>query len=145
MVFRKRERAISKILVVEDEPLVAFDNEHLLQDAGYQVIGTVDSLEDARRLIEEAEELDLVLTDVTLSGEGSGIEVAQAAHAKGIAVLFVTGACPADAKHMAVGCLAKPYSDKVMKGALEAVDALLRGEPVKKVPDQLTLFVRDAA
>jgi response regulator of citrate/malate metabolism len=145
MVFRKRERAISKILVVEDEPLVAFDNEHLLLDAGYEVVGTVDTLEDARRVIEEAEELDLVLTDITLSGEGSGIEVAEAAFAKGVPVLFVTGACPANAKHLAVGCLAKPYTDRVMKGALEAIDAVLRGDPVKKIPGQLTLFERNAA
>lgn len=145
MIFGKRERAISKILVVEDEPLVAFDNEHLLQDAGYEVVGTVDTLEDARRLIEDSEGIDLVLSDVTLSGEGNGVEVAQAAHARGIPVLFVTGACPVDARHLAVGCLAKPYSDKVMKAALEAIDAVLRGEPAKKVPDQLTIFERDVA
>src|SRR4028118_820621 len=98
MLFGKRERAISRILVVEDEPLVAFDNEHLLQDAGYEVVGTVDSLDDARRLIEELEEIDLVLTDITLSGDGSGIEVAEAAFAKGVPVLFVTGSCPPNAK-----------------------------------------------
>jgi response regulator of citrate/malate metabolism len=65
MLFGKRERLIRRILVVEDEPLVAFDNEHLLSDAGYDVVGTVDNLADASRLIEE-EEIDLVLSDVCL-------------------------------------------------------------------------------
>lgn len=144
MLFGKRERAISRILVVEDEPLVAFDNEHLLQDAGYEVVATVDTAEDARRVIGEEDELDLVLTDITLSGDEDGIAVAEVAHAKGVPVLFVTGACPTQAQHLAVGCLAKPYSDKVLKNALDAVDALLRGEQSKKAPEQLTLFQRDS-
>ena len=39
MLFGKRERLIRRILIVEDEPLVAFDNEYLLKDAGYEVVG----------------------------------------------------------------------------------------------------------
>ena len=35
MLFGKRERRIRRILVVEDEPLIAFDTEYLLSDAGY--------------------------------------------------------------------------------------------------------------
>jgi CheY-like chemotaxis protein len=146
MLFGKRERVIKRILVVEDEPLVAFDNEHLLMDAGYEVVATVDTFEDACRVIDEEAEIDLVLADIGLSGEGSGIGVAEAAHAKGIPVLFVTGSSPGQAtKHLAVGCLSKPYSDKVLKSALDAVDAMLGGGEVKKVPDQLTIFAADAA
>ena len=145
MIFGKKERAIQRILVVEDEPLVAFDNEHLLQDAGYEVVATVDTLEDALRVIEEAEELDLVMADINLTGEGSGIEVAQAAYSRGIAVMFVTGDCPGHAREYAVGCLSKPYSDRVLKNAIDAIDAVLRGDEVKKTPEQLTIFARDAA
>ena len=146
MLFSKKERAIERILVVEDEPLVAFDNEYLLKDAGYEVVATVDNLEDALRAIAEEEGIDLVLADIGLSGEGSGIGVAEAAHAKGIAVLFVTGNDPGQAtRHLAIGCLSKPYSDKVLKNALVAVDAVMRGDAVKKVPEQLTIFERDVA
>ena len=145
MLGRTRERAIRRILVVEDEPLVAFDNEHLLKDAGYEVVATVDTYADAVRTMEEEEGIDLVLTDVTLNGDGDGVGVAEAAQAKGIAVLFVTGACPTEAQHLAAGCLAKPYSDRVLKAALDAIDTVLRGERVKKVPEGLTLFHRDAA
>ena len=144
MIFGKKERLIQCILVVEDEPLVAFDNEHMLKDAGYEVIATVDTEEEARRVIAEADVIDLVLADVTLSG-GSGIAVAEAAKARGAPVLFVTGECPAENRHLAVGCLTKPYSAKVLKSALEAIDAVLRGDEVGKVPPELTLFARDAA
>ena len=145
MVFGKRERAIQCILVVEDEPLVAFDNEHLLLDAGYEVVATVATAEDALHVIAKEERIDLVLADLTLSGEGDGVHVAEAAHAKGIAVLFVTGTCPLEARHLAVGCLSKPYSDKVLKSALDAIDAMLRGDKVKKTPEQFTIFAKDAA
>lgn len=139
MLFSKRERAIRRIMVVEDEPLVAFDNEHLLGEAGYEVVATVDNLEDALKTIEESE-LDLVLSDIKLRGEGDGVDVARAAAAKDVPVLFVTGNCPMEARSLAVGCLAKPYSDKVLKAALDALDAKLQGKPVKKIPAGLSLY-----
>lgn len=139
MLFGKRERRIRRILVVEDEPLVAFDNEYSLGDAGYEVVGTVDNLADATALI-DAEPIDLVMTDIKLNGDGDGMDVARAAGAKGVPVLFVSGACPAEAHSLGVGCLAKPYSDKVLKATLETLEAKLTGRPVKKLPAGLDLY-----
>jgi DNA-binding response OmpR family regulator len=141
MLFGKRERLIRRILIVEDEPLVAFDNEHLLGEAGYEVVATVDNLAAAREVI-ESEELDLVLTDIALNGEGDGTDVARAARDKGVAVLFVTGLRPDDAEHLAVGCLTKPYGEKILKAALDALDEILQGKDVKKLPAQLSLYDR---
>jgi len=139
MLFGKRERAIRRILVVEDEPLVAFDNEHLLGASGYEVVATVDNLADALEVLEK-ESLDLILSDVTLRGDGDGIDLARAAAAKDVPLLFVTGACPVEAQSLAIGCLAKPYSDKMLKSVLDAVDAKLQGKDVKKIPAGLSLY-----
>ncbi|HEX2763512.1 MAG TPA: response regulator [Allosphingosinicella sp.] len=139
MLFGKGERAISRILIVEDEPLVAFDNEHLLRECGYEVVATVDNLADAVRVLGE-EPVDLVLSDVSLSGEGDGMDVARAAAARQVPVLFVTANCPMEARTLGIGCLAKPYSDKVMKAALEALDRKLQGKAVKKLPAGLSLY-----
>lgn len=139
MLFGKRERTIRRILVVEDEPLVAFDNEYLLRDAGYEVVGTVDNLADANRFIQE-EAIDLVLSDIKLSGDGDGMDVARAAAAKGVPVLFVTGNCPLEAHALGVGCLAKPYSDKTLKAALDALDQKLQGHRLKKLPAGLSFY-----
>ena len=49
MLFGKRERRIRRILIVEDEPLVAFDNEYMLKDAGYEIVATVDNFAEPRR------------------------------------------------------------------------------------------------
>jgi DNA-binding response OmpR family regulator len=140
MLFGKRERRISRIMIVEDEPLVAFDNEYMLKDAGYEVVATVASLADAVAVI-EAEALDLILTDISLSGHGDGIGVARAAGAKQIPVLFVTGNCSEEAKSLALGCLSKPYSERVLLGALSAIDDHLQGKEVKKKPEQLILYI----
>jgi len=141
MLFGKRERRIRRILIVEDEPLVAFDNEYMLQDAGYEVVATVDSYAGAAEAI-AAEEIDLVLTDLTLAGDGDGLDVARDAAAKGVPVLIVTGDCGEEAKSLALGCLSKPYSERVLLGALDAIDRHLQGrQPRKKVPEQLTLWL----
>ncbi len=141
MLFGKRERLIHRILIVEDEPLVAFDNENMLQDADYLIVATVDNYADAAAAI-EAEEIDLVLTDIGLAGEGDGVDVARAAGTKNIPVLFVTGNCTAEAQSLALGCLSKPYTERILLGALNAVDDHLQGRTPKKVPEQLTLYVR---
>lgn len=139
MLFVKRQRKINRILIVEDEPLVAFDNEHFLRDAGYDVIGAVDTVPDAIRHL-DGPLPDLVLADVNLSDGGNGRDVARAAREKGVPLMFVTGACPVDAQALAVGCLAKPYSQRDLLGAIEAVDARLSGKEPKRLPRGFTLF-----
>ena len=139
MLFGKRERIIRRIVIVEDEPLVAFDTEHLLGEAGYEVVATVDSLADAVRVIQE-DDVDLILSDIKLRGDGDGMDVARAATAKGVPVLFVTGNCPLEAQTLGLGCLAKPYTEKTLKMALEALDSKLQGRKVKKLPAGLSLY-----
>ena len=140
MLFSRHERRIRRILIVEDEPLVAFDTEHLLKEDGYEVVATVDSLADALAVI-TAEPLDLVLTDIALSGDGDGLDVARAAGSRSIPVLFVTGNSNVEAERLGVGCLAKPFTEKVLKSALDALDRHLQGGKRKRLPAQLTLFV----
>ena len=141
MLFGRRERRINRIMIVEDEPLVAFDNESMLQDGGYVVVATVDNFADAAEVM-ASEALDLILTDISLAGEGSGVDVARAAAERGIPVLFVTGNCTEEAKALAVGCLAKPYSERVLLGTLAAVDLSLQGRAPKRVPGELTLYAK---
>jgi len=47
MLFGKRKRNVKRILVIEDEPLTAFDNEVMIKDAGYDVVATHDDFEEA--------------------------------------------------------------------------------------------------
>lgn len=139
MLFGHADRIISKILIVEDEPLVAFDNEHLLMQAGYQVVDTVDSYAHAELVFQNAD-VDLVLADVRLRGRRTGVDVAQLARDRGVSVLFVTANCPAEARHLAIGCLIKPYAPRELLAAIEAVDAVMAGGSPTRLPQALMLF-----
>jgi DNA-binding response OmpR family regulator len=139
MLFGRRRRSIEKLLVVEDEPLVAFDTEYLLTDQGFTVVATVDRVADAVRCIEGGAAIDLVLVDVNLA-DGSGLEVARAAFARGIPVLFVTGACPVGGEAVAVGCLAKPYAPRDLLGAIDAIALRNEGKAPPRLPGGLRLF-----
>jgi CheY-like chemotaxis protein len=140
MLFSKKDRKLRRVLVVEDEPLVAFDNEHTLEDDGYEIVGTVDTAEAALELIAEGKP-DIVLCDLKIAGEGTGMDVARAAQAKGIKVLFVTGNCPIEAQALAVGCLAKPYGPRDLTDALAAVEQALGGKKPRRVPGSLSLYI----
>jgi CheY-like chemotaxis protein len=131
MLFGKRNRVVKRILIVEDEPLTAFDNEVMLGDAGYEVVATLDNFDDAIARLHR-EQVDLILSDVRLSGERTGMDLARAAQEHSVPVLFSTGFdLPEEATKLALGCLRKPYSDRQLKAALECVDDLLAGKTVK--------------
>lgn len=141
MLFGKKKRRIQRILVVEDEPLVAFDAEHLLADSGFEIVATTDLVSEGLAAVNSDAAIDLVLVDVSLS-DGSGIDVARAARQRGIPVMFVTGACPEGARELAVGCLAKPYPQRDLLAAIEALETLLEGKTPRKLPGSFSLFAK---
>jgi CheY-like chemotaxis protein len=69
-----------QILIVEDEVLIAMDQELALRDAGHGVLGSASNGAAALRRLAEAQHTgqfpDLVLIDVRLKGEMDGIELA---------------------------------------------------------------------
>src|SRR3954464_13742261 len=87
MLFGKRNQVVKRILIVEDEPLTAFDNENFLGDAGYVIVATVDDLEEALSVLDR-EEVHLVLSDVRLRSDKTGIDLARAAKTRGGGNLF---------------------------------------------------------
>ncbi len=139
MLFDTHMRTINRLLIVEDEPLVAFENEHGLAEAGYDVVATVDGVAAAIHVI-ETDSLDLVLADIRLSDDGDGIEVARVAGRSGVPVLFVSGHCPVEARQLAVGCLAKPYRVRDLLDAIEAIEAMLQNKRKRRLPAGLTLY-----
>ena len=143
MLFGKRKRIVKRILIVEDEPLTAFDNETMLGDAGYVIVATVDDFEEAMKVLDN-EQVDLILSDVRLRSQQTGIHLAKAAKERGIPTLFATGHPYPGAAEIAVGCLLKPYSERQLKGAIDSVDRHLSGETVKP-PKGLELFIRSEA
>jgi CheY-like chemotaxis protein len=140
MLFGKRKRVVNRILIVEDEPLTAFDNEMMIGDLGYEVVATLDSFEDAIELLDR-EKIDLILSDYRLSGQRTGMDLARAAKNRKVPIIFSTGhQLPPESVQLAVGCIAKPYSERTLKLALGAVDRHLSGGRAKP-PKGVEFFV----
>jgi two-component SAPR family response regulator len=139
MLFERRKQIVKRILIVEDEPLTAFDNETMLGDAGYEVVATVDDLDEALKVLDR-EEVHLILSDVRLRKDQTGIDLARAAKERRVPTLFATGHSYAGAAEVAVGCLLKPYTERQLMKAIECVDRHLQGEKVKP-PKGLELFI----
>lgn len=78
-----------RILLVEDEPLIAFALEDLVTELGFEAVGPVYRLEDALALAAEAE-VDAAILDVNLN-EAQSFPVADLLQQRGIPFLFATG------------------------------------------------------
>jgi len=113
-----------RILIVEDEILIALELESLLQDAGHEVVGIAASFEDAIAL-SQFRRPDLAFVDIHLTDGPTGIDVARSLSGDGVAVLFMTAntkRIPED-RAGAKGVIAKPYTERGVRQALAYVTA----------------------
>lgn len=79
-----------RILVVEDESLVAMLIETILEDLGGETVGPLASVEEALAFLGDAPALDAALLDVNLAGR-QVFPVAEALAASGVPFVFSTG------------------------------------------------------
>ena len=103
-----------KIIVVEDESIIALNLKLDLEDLGYEVLETIDTGAEA---IEKSRDLypDLVLMDINLKGNMSGIEAAKEISEMGIPIIFLTANTDDETtfealKTVPYGHISKPYS-----------------------------------
>ncbi|MGN3975436.1 response regulator [Tsuneonella sp. SYSU-LHT278] len=129
-----------RVLIVEDEALVAMELEFMLEEAGYLPVGNADDLASAIEVVETSPP-DLALVDIQLAMGESGLRVARELRERGIPVLFATGNCPGESgRPVAVGCLHKPIVERSLRSALHAVEAKLAGREVPKLPSSVHLY-----
>jgi CheY-like chemotaxis protein len=112
----------ARILMVDDDPLVANSTMDMLLDLGHCVT-EANSGERAVRVLESDQQLDLLLTDQAMPGM-TGLQLAEVARSKrpGLPVLLVTGYADLPACELArLPRLAKPYQQAELKAAIEAL------------------------
>jgi DNA-binding NtrC family response regulator len=89
----------SRVLVVEDEALIAMGIGAMLTDAEGVPVGPVCSVREARQLIKDAAVLDAAVLDVNLA-DGSVTPILEALRARGIpTVIYTGGVVPEDVRH----------------------------------------------
>lgn len=113
-----------KIVVVEDEIIIALDLKLRLEKLGYEVINTVFNGEDALKLAGETNP-DLVLMDIQLNGEMDGINVAQQIrNLYNIPFIYLTGSFENTLLERAkqtdpIGFISKPFDESEIQNLIE--------------------------
>lgn len=130
----RRAGALARILIVEDDFLVAMQMESALTDAGFEVAGIASSCEDAIELA-SSEQPRLAVMDIRLAGERDGIDTALALFARHqIRCIFATAHQDEHARRRAapaipLGWLAKPYTMTSLVTMVRRALAELDGKP----------------
>jgi CheY-like chemotaxis protein len=109
----------ARVLVVEDEALVAFALEEMLCDFGYEVVGPAPNVQSALKLV-GAEKIDAAILDVNLGGETVD-PVAAALAGGGVPFVFTTGYTSASALPQGFKdrpSLNKPYQPEALRDAV---------------------------
>lgn len=110
-----------RILIVEDEPLVAMVLEDILADFGCSIVGPACDIQEAESLARE-EVIDAAILDVRV-GEDTSHGVAELLETKDVPFLVASGYEGHDALSGAGGILAKPYRPVDVKVELERLFA----------------------
>lgn len=118
------ETNVARILIVEDEALLALDLAQSLRDFGYEVVGTAARADDAIRKTLECKP-DLILMDINLPGDMDGIEAySKIREEMDVPVVYLTGYTESDVLQRAketepYGYLGKPVSLVELRITLE--------------------------
>ncbi|WP_312490464.1 response regulator [Sphingomonas sp.] len=129
-----------KLLIIEDEALVAMLVEDALTLHGHQVTAIADTLAAALEAV-DAERPDLVLCDVKLAEGDCGITAARLIADRGIPCVFLSGNCPDQGGHpLIIGCISKPFRPGSLGSAVHAAYAIAKGGRPSEPPATLRLY-----
>lgn len=133
-----------RILLVEDDPILALLAEIALEEDGHEIIGPAYDVAQALDLAAQAQ-IDLALVDINLNGHDEGVDLARAFYEQfGLHALFVSGQIEVAKANTgyALGLLSKPYSPDDLSRSVHIVRSLIKGElPMTfSMPHPLKLF-----
>lgn len=150
-----------KVLIVEDELIVAEDLKEILQQASYEVIGIATNDVEAMQLLQQKVIPDVILVDISIKGKKDGIQLIREIQAQqAIPFIYITSfstrAVLEKAKHtQPYGYIVKPYKAQDVLIAIElaifnAAAGHFKGIPVSQnLPEGKNnllkdhLFIRD--
>jgi DNA-binding response OmpR family regulator len=102
-----------RILILEDDPSIAFDLQAILEDEGHEVVSVVSSLLEAYRHLDDR--LDCALLDIDVVG-GKSFGVAEALLERHVPFAFVSASRPSDVPESLrqAAFIAKPFEERTL-------------------------------
>jgi len=107
-----------RILVLEDDPFIAFDLQAILEGEGHEVVGLFDSLDEAYEHLEDG--FDYALLDIDVIG-GKSFALASHLVERHIPFSFVSASRPADLPQslQQVSFIPKPFEERAILRSIE--------------------------
>lgn len=142
---------MARVLVVEDESLVALDIIQQLESDGYQVVGHAISGEEAISKAAEEPRPDVILMDINLRGKLDGINAAEAiSKTSDIPIIFLTAHADETTLQRAkltrpFGYIIKPFEPNELKINIEIALYRTTSQPAKAEPERVDDHVDEAA
>lgn len=130
----------TKVLIVEDEILIAMETELIVEDLGHVPVGIAATSKEALALA-DAEKPDVALVDVNLADGPTGPMVGEQLADRGIAVVFITANPRILERRIqnAIGVVDKPLADQDLAELLAYVASVTQGVPAQP-PARLKVF-----
>ncbi|HYL74056.1 MAG TPA: PAS domain S-box protein [Bryobacteraceae bacterium] len=138
-----------RILIVEDQGIVATDIERCLEESGFEVTGIATSMEDAIREASDSRP-DLVLMDIRIHGEADGIDAAERLRQDfGLPIIYLTAHDDRDTLARAkrtepMAFLLKPFKPAELTSAVEIALSRTRAEREMHERERSFLSAMDA-
>lgn len=129
-----------RVMIVEDEMLLAMELENEVETEGHDVIGVAMNSDQARDLLAVSIP-DFAFVDIHLMDGPTGIDVGRRLAEAEIPFVFVSGnikRLPEDFVG-ALGAIEKPYTINGMKNALQYISAVVAGNEDVEPPTSLVL------
>lgn len=144
----------AKILIVEDEALMAMKIEMQIEKLGHDLVAAVDNSKDALEIIDQ-KEIDLIIMDIHIQGDYDGIElVGLIKQKKDINILFVSSqqddlSFKRAKRYNPVGFIIKPFSEIQLQRSIElALESTLMEKQSETIEenahfDHNSFFIKD--
>ena len=148
-MFNRQAMSKVKILVVEDELIIAEDIRMMLEDLGYEVIGTVPDYSEAIELIDKNLP-DVVLIDILLAGEKDGITLAETIREKfNLPFIFITSHSDTATVERAKsvhpdGYLVKPFEKRDLYTSIEIAFSNFISKEETEFEKEDSFFLKDS-
>ena len=138
--------SVNKVMVVEDEYIIALDLKDRLSRLGYIVPTIATSGKEAVKLAKK-DKPDLILMDIMLRGEIDGVQAAKSIRERfDVPVLFVSSFSDINSVKRAqkvspYGYLVKPFTETELKGGIEEAFRKHQRKTAKKFIDNIKVML----
>ncbi len=132
-----------RVLIVEDEVLIAWMLADCLEGAGHEVVGPAGTVAEALALCEAAAPPALAVLDIDLRDGSNGVDLARALFTRwGVRSIFASGQTEEArrARDVALGCVGKPYAPQTVLRGVEVAREVMDGRTPRLVPAGFELF-----